>query len=83
MLTRKPIWSVGQKLRRVEDKASRILNAAGELLVSYGYRRITVDQVARRAGVGKSTVHLYWPSKLELFGAGLTRGAAVLHKQVC
>jgi O-methyltransferase involved in polyketide biosynthesis len=52
----------------VEDKASRILNAAEELLVSYGYRRITVDEVAHRAGVGKGTVHLYWPSKLELFG---------------
>lgn len=59
-------------------KAARILDAAEELLVSYGYRRITVDEVARRAGVGKGTVYLYWPSKLELFGATLTRDAARL-----
>jgi len=59
-------------------KAARILDAAEELLVSYGYRRITVDEVARRAGVGKGTVYLYWPSKLELFGAVLTRDAARL-----
>jgi len=37
-----------------------------------------VDEVARRAGVGKGTVYLYWPSKLELFGAVLTRDAARL-----
>ena len=59
-------------------KAARILDAAEELLVSYGYRRITVDEVARRAGVGKGTVYLYWPSKLDLFGAVLTRDAARL-----
>lgn len=59
-------------------KAARILDAAEELLVNYGYRRITVDEVARRAGVGKGTVYLYWPSKLDLFGAVLTRDAARL-----
>ncbi|EWM17536.1 TetR/AcrR family transcriptional regulator [Kutzneria sp. 744] len=59
-------------------KAARILDAAEELLVSYGYRRITVDEVARRAGVGKGTVYLYWPSKLDLFGAVLTRDAVRL-----
>jgi AcrR family transcriptional regulator len=59
-------------------KAARILDAAEELLVSYGYQRITVDEVARRAGVGKGTVYLYWPSKLELFGAVLIRDAARL-----
>ena len=48
------------------------------LLVSFGYRRVTVDEVARRAGVGKGTVYLYWPSKWELFAAVLTREAANL-----
>ncbi len=59
-------------------KASRILDAAEALLVGFGYRKVTVDEVARRAGVGKGTVYLYWPSKLELFAAVLTREAAGL-----
>ncbi|MDQ3826064.1 MAG: TetR family transcriptional regulator [Actinomycetota bacterium] len=33
---------------------------------------------ARRAGVGKGTVYLYWPSKLYLFGTVLARDAAEL-----
>ncbi|GAA4534689.1 TetR/AcrR family transcriptional regulator [Amycolatopsis samaneae] len=59
-------------------KASRILDAAEALLRDFGYRKVTVDEVARRAGIGKGTVYLYWPSKLELFGAVLTRQSAEL-----
>lgn len=59
-----------------DGKAARILDAAETLLVSFGYRRVTVDDVARRAGVGKGTVYLYWPSKEELFGTVLTRQSA-------
>jgi AcrR family transcriptional regulator len=59
-----------------DGKAVRILDAAEALLVSFGYRRVTVDDVARRAGVGKGTVYLYWPSKRELFGSALTRESA-------
>lgn len=36
---------------------------------------MTIDEVARRAGIGKGTVYLYWPSKIELFGAAFTRDA--------
>jgi AcrR family transcriptional regulator len=59
-----------------EDKASRILDAAETLLVGFGYRKVTIDDVAARAGVGKGTVYLYWPSKRELFAAVVTRDAA-------
>jgi AcrR family transcriptional regulator len=59
-----------------DEKAARILDAAEVLLVRFGYRRVTVDDVARGAGVGKGTVYLYWPSRLELFGSVLTRESA-------
>lgn len=58
------------------DKAVRILDAAEELLVAYGYRKVTIDEVAGRARVGKGTVYLYWPSKRELFTAVLARDTA-------
>ncbi|GAA0631512.1 helix-turn-helix domain-containing protein [Kutzneria viridogrisea] len=63
------------------DKPGRILDAAERLLVDHGYRRVTVDEVAKRAGVGKGTVYLYWPSKLELFGAVISRRTAELVRE--
>ena len=55
-----------------ELRADRILNAARELLVSWGYRRITIDEVARRAGVGKGTVYLHFSTKEQLFMTVMT-----------
>ncbi|MEV4629620.1 helix-turn-helix domain-containing protein [Micromonospora sp. NPDC049523] len=59
-------------------RADRILDAAGALLVSWGYQRITIGEVARRAGIGKGTVYLHFPTKEALFLAVLTRSAVVL-----
>jgi AcrR family transcriptional regulator len=41
----------------------RLLAAAGPLLARYGYRRMTVDDLAEAARVGKGTVYLYFESK--------------------
>lgn len=66
-----------------DARAHRVLDAAGELLVALGYRKVTIADVADRAGVGKGTVYLHWPSKLELFGAVLVReGVAVGREHV-
>lgn len=61
-----------------ERKATGILDAAEQLFLQFGYRKVTIDEVARRAGVGKGTVYLYWPSKLELFGAVFTRDSVAM-----
>jgi AcrR family transcriptional regulator len=58
------------------SREERILDAAGELLLVFGYRRVTIDDVARRAEVGKGTVYLHWSSKLELFATVLLREVA-------
>jgi AcrR family transcriptional regulator len=43
-----------------------ILTAAMELLGEVGYARLTMDQVAARAGVSKPTLYLRWPNKVAL-----------------
>lgn len=54
-------------------REGRILDAAGELLLRLGYRRVTVEDVATRSGVGKGTLYLHWRSKQELFATLLLR----------
>ncbi|MDI2032106.1 helix-turn-helix domain-containing protein [Saccharopolyspora sp. TS4A08] len=55
------------------DRADRILDAAGELMVRLGSRKVTIDDVARRAEVGKGTVYLHWRTKEQLFEALIMR----------
>ncbi|MFC5831561.1 TetR/AcrR family transcriptional regulator [Nonomuraea insulae] len=50
-----------------EERADRILDAAAELLVAWGYRRVTIEDVARRAEIGKGTVYLHFKTKERLF----------------
>ena len=35
-------------------------DAAADSLLRWGYPRVTVDDVAARAGVGTGTLHLHW-----------------------
>jgi AcrR family transcriptional regulator len=49
-----------------ERKRRKLVEAATELFVAQGYRKTSVDEVARRAGVSKGTVYLYFKTKGEL-----------------
>lgn len=51
----------------------RIIEAAAELLRKRGFERMTVDDVAAKAGVGKATVYRRWPSKDDLAVAAMER----------
>lgn len=44
----------------------RILDATDHLLARYGYRKMTIDDIAHEAGIGKGTVYLSFPSKEEV-----------------
>jgi AcrR family transcriptional regulator len=55
------------------QRAERILDAAAELLLRLGYKRVTIEDVAERAAIGKGTVYLHWRSREALFYAVLER----------
>ncbi|MBA3550509.1 MAG: TetR/AcrR family transcriptional regulator [Nannocystis sp.] len=47
-------------------KRRRLLDAALERFTVNGYRKASIDEVARQAGVAKGTVYLYFATKAEL-----------------
>jgi len=51
---------------RIERSRQVILRAALEELGDVGYGAFTIESVATRAGVGKSTIYRHWPDKLDL-----------------
>jgi AcrR family transcriptional regulator len=57
-------------------RAHRIMDAASELLLKWGYKRVTIDDVAAHAGIGKGTVYLHYRTREELFFSVILREQA-------
>ena len=55
-----------------------ILTAAMDLLAESGYARLTMDQVAARARVGKASLYLRWPNKVALVAEAIQHHSAVV-----
>lgn len=58
--------SAGEQHPRVARSRAKLLAAATALLVEGGPRTVTVDAVAERSGVAKSTLYRHWDSVHEL-----------------
>ena len=61
---RKPKWQ-----RRAEDRPREICGAALEVFSEKGFAAAKLDEIARRAGVSKGTLYLYFEDKEALFRA--------------
>jgi TetR/AcrR family transcriptional regulator len=61
--------SVPTHQRRKAERPDELLDAALSLFVEKGYAATRIDEVARRAGVSKGTLYLYYASKEELLKA--------------
>lgn len=58
-----------KRTRRKDARPAELLEAALDLFVEHGYAATKVEEVAKRAGVSKGTLFLYFPSKEDLFKA--------------
>ena len=56
-----------------EQRAERILDAAAELMLRWGYNKTTIDDIVRAAGVPKGTIYLHWKTREDLFLALMER----------
>lgn len=52
----------------IEPKTTReaILDATDRLLARYGYKKMTIDDLAREVGIGKGSIYLHFTSKEEI-----------------
>lgn len=75
MATAVPRPARGAALLR-PDLTEAVLVAALDVLGSAGYDRLSMDEVARRAGVSKAALYRRWPGKLDMVLDVLTRLSA-------
>ena len=54
------------------DIGDRILDAAASCVLAYGVERVTLAEIARRAGVSRPTIYRRWPDTQALLAALLT-----------
>lgn len=66
--------SAGARPRR----ADAIFTAAIDLLTAHGYDGVTIEAVAHRAGVNKTTIYRWWSSKDALLAAALTESRVLM-----
>jgi TetR/AcrR family fatty acid metabolism transcriptional regulator len=64
----------------VDDKRQRILEAARKRFRYYGFRKTTIQEIARDAGVAVGTLYLYFKDKDDLLVAG-TEEYVTRHRQ--
>jgi AcrR family transcriptional regulator len=56
---------------RIARSRQAVLEAAVDVLAAEGYGAFTIDAVARRSGVARSTIYRHWRGRAELIGAAL------------
>ena len=49
-----------------DDIRDLILDATDRLLARYGYKKMTMDDLAQEVGIGKGTIYIHFPSKEEV-----------------
>ena len=62
---------LGLRQRKKQQTRQAIYEAARRLFAARGFDRITVAEVAREANVSEVTVFNYFPTKEDLFYAGM------------
>jgi len=50
-----------------DERRAMLLDAARDVILRYGYRKTTLDDVASAAGVSRATLYNYFPNKQEMF----------------
>lgn len=66
MASDSPSESAPKFRRRAQARPDEVLDAAQALFGSQGYGATSVETIARRAGISKGAVYLYFPSKLAI-----------------
>jgi AcrR family transcriptional regulator len=65
-----------------DDKRERLLTAAAAVFAERDFHQVQVSDVAERAGVGKGTVYLYFPTKDDLHRAALEASLTGIRDEV-
>ena len=70
------------KEREREQRQNDIIDAARKLLIDRDFDEISMDEIAREVGLGKSTLYLYFKNKESLYFAIVLRGIRIWDQMI-
>ncbi len=56
-----------------DPKQKHILEAAGEAFIAFGYRRTSMEEIARRAGMSRAALYLHYKNKEDIYASLVSR----------
>lgn len=65
-----------------EEFRRKVILTAGQIFSRYGFRKTTMDEIARALKMGKSSIYYYFNSKEEIFEAVVRNEANVLRNEL-
>lgn len=71
-------WKERERKQRQND----IIDAARKLLIDRDFDEVSMDEIAREVGLGKSTLYLYFKNKESLYFAIVLRGIRIWDKMI-
>jgi AcrR family transcriptional regulator len=76
------LGSPEKRKKKKENKKNTILKAARKLFFDRGFKFVTVDSIAAKAGVSKGSIYLYFDSKEEIYAQVLIADNIELNKNI-
>jgi AcrR family transcriptional regulator len=65
-----------------EEFRKKIIISAGQIFSRYGFRKTTMDEIAKALKMGKSSIYYYFKSKEEIFEAVVLHEANILRNEL-
>ncbi|MGB8490794.1 MAG: TetR/AcrR family transcriptional regulator, partial [Bacteroidales bacterium] len=65
-----------------EEFRKKIIIKAGQIFSHYGFKKTTMDEIARALRMGKSSIYYYFRSKEEIFEAVVLNEADILRNEL-
>ncbi len=73
---------MNDKKEIIDDKKERILKVAEEFFAHFGINKTTMDDIAKKVRMGKSTLYYYFKSKTHIFDAVIKRESLALRSEL-
>ena len=66
----------------MDDKKERILEVAQKVFARFGIQKSTMDEIAKKARMGKATLYYYFKSKEDIFSEVIKKESQILKQKL-